>query len=171
VRDNNLIFLNEVGVDPGIDHIGTMKIVNECAERNEKILEYESWCGGLPSPQFCDNPLGYKFSWSPIGSFLALNNDAKFLKDGKEISLSGADLQYYAKPIDINQLVQLDGYPNRNSCLYKELYNLKDCHSLVRGTLRCSGFSQTINALKSTGLFNNLDKPKTNISFLNFFQN
>ena len=69
VREKNLLFLNEVGVDPGIDHIGTMKIVSDCDERNEKyiqiynnirrILEFESWCGGIPSPEFCDNPLGF----------------------------------------------------------------------------------------------------------------
>lgn len=74
--------MNEVGVDPGIDHIATMKVVDECAEKGEKILEYESFCGGLPSPEYCDNPLGYKFSWSPIGALLALKNDAVYLLNG-----------------------------------------------------------------------------------------
>lgn len=76
VKSAGLTFLNEVGVDPGIDHIATMKVVDECAEKNEKILEYESFCGGLPSPEFCDNPIGYKFSWSPLGALLALKNNA-----------------------------------------------------------------------------------------------
>lgn len=66
-----------------------MKVVSECQEKGEKILEYESWCGGLPSPEFCDNPLGYKFSWSPIGAFLALKNNATYLKEGKEIVVDG----------------------------------------------------------------------------------
>lgn len=79
VKKKGLIFLNEVGVDPGLDHIATMKIVDECYEKGEKIISYQSLCGGLPSPEFCDNPLGYKFSWSPLGAFLALKNDAKFL--------------------------------------------------------------------------------------------
>lgn len=80
VVKSGLTFLNEVGVDPGIDHIATMKVVDECAKNGDKILEYESFCGGLPSPEFCDNPLGYKFSWSPVGALLSLKNDAVFLK-------------------------------------------------------------------------------------------
>lgn len=82
VRASGLTFLNEVGVDPGIDHMATMKVVDECAKEGEKILEYESFCGGLPSPEFCDNPIGYKFSWSPVGALLSLLNDAIYLEQG-----------------------------------------------------------------------------------------
>lgn len=115
VREKNLIFLNEIGVDPGIDHLATMKVVDECREKGERIIEYESWCGGLPSPEFCDNPLGYKFSWSPIGALLAHNNDAKFFKNNKIVEVKGKDLLYHAKKIDINLLLTLEGYPNRDS--------------------------------------------------------
>jgi saccharopine dehydrogenase-like NADP-dependent oxidoreductase len=83
VKSKDLIFLNELGLDPGIDHLGTMKIINQVEKEGGKILEYESWCGGLPSPDCCDNPLGYKFTWSPIGAFRALNNKAVFINDGK----------------------------------------------------------------------------------------
>lgn len=83
VKAKGLIFLNELGLDPGIDHLATMKIIHEVEKEGGKILEYESWCGGLPSPDFCDNPLGYKFTWSPIGAFRALNNKAVFIKDSK----------------------------------------------------------------------------------------
>lgn len=82
-RSKDLIFLNELGLDPGIDHLATMKIVHETEKEGGKILEYESWCGGLPSPDSCDNPLGYKFTWSPIGAFRALKNKAIFIKDSK----------------------------------------------------------------------------------------
>lgn len=74
-------------------------------------------CGGLPSPEFCDNPLGYKFSWSPLGAFLALKNDAKFIQNGKEVEILGDELHYYAKPIEVNMALSLEGYPNRNSLL------------------------------------------------------
>ena len=82
-KSKDLIFLNELGLDPGIDHLATMKIVHETEKEGGKILEYESWCGGLPSPDSCDNPLGYKFTWSPIGAFRALKNKAIFIKDSK----------------------------------------------------------------------------------------
>ena len=59
-------------------------------------MEYQSWCGGLPSPEFTDNPLGYKFTWSPVGALNALGNDARFLKDGKVLDVKGEDLLYYA---------------------------------------------------------------------------
>ena len=72
-------------------------------------------CGGLPSPEFCDNPLGYKFTWSPIGAFLALKNDAKYLENGKVVEVLGDELLYHAKATDINMALSLEGYPNRDS--------------------------------------------------------
>ena len=79
VKAKGLVFLNELGLDPGIDHLATMKIVEEVHDKGGKILEYESWCGGLPAPSCCDNPLGYKFTWSPIGAFRALKNNAVYI--------------------------------------------------------------------------------------------
>lgn len=75
-KEKGLTFLNECGLDPGIDHLATMKILDEEKEKGSKVLEYESWCGGLPSPEFIDNPIGYKFTWTPIGALGALSNDA-----------------------------------------------------------------------------------------------
>ena len=63
----------------------TMKTLNEVSEQKGKVLEYESWCGGLPSPTSCDNPLGYKFTWSRIGAFRALKNRAAFISGGKKV--------------------------------------------------------------------------------------
>ncbi|EWS73277.1 saccharopine dehydrogenase (macronuclear) [Tetrahymena thermophila SB210] len=150
-----LTFLNEIGLDPGIDHLATMKTVDEVAEKGGKILEYESWCGGLPSPEFVDNPLGYKFSWSPIGAIGALRNDAKFLENNEVKTVSGKDLLYVAEEKDINVALRLEGYPNRDSLQYKSLYNLVDCHKVLRGTLRYSGFSTIMNGFKEIGLFEN----------------
>lgn len=76
-----------------------MKIVHDTEQQGGKIVEYESWCGGLPSPQFCDNPLGYKFSWSPIGALRALKNKAIYLDDSKEITIEGDELQYHTTNI------------------------------------------------------------------------
>lgn len=71
--------MNEVGVDPGIDIMSTVKVVDEARERKAKIISYSSWCGGLPAPQCIDNPFGYKFSWTPRGALLSLLNEARFL--------------------------------------------------------------------------------------------
>lgn len=102
----------------------------------------------MPSPDFCDNPLGYKFSWSPIGAFRALNNKAVFINNGKEESLDSKDVQYYGAKVQLNQALVVEGYPNRNSVAYKEIYGLKDAKKVLRGTLRYNGFCTVICAWK-----------------------
>lgn len=87
VLANNLTFLNEVGLDPGIDHIVTKHTVDTAAREGAKVYHYESWCGGIPSPDNCDNALGYKFSWSPAGALNALQNQAIYLENGLVFSL------------------------------------------------------------------------------------
>lgn len=148
VRNKGLIFLNEFGLDPGIDHLSTMKVVDQVHEKGGKIIEYESWCGGLPSPSSCDNPLGYKFSWSPIGAFRALRNKAVYLDKGELIEVSSEDLLYTTAQIRLNNALTLEGYPNRDSMSYKDVYGLKETKKLLRGTLRYYGFCQLINAFK-----------------------
>ena len=98
--------------------------------------------------------MGYKFSWSPIGAFTALLNDAKYLLDGKEKTINGKYLQYEAKELDINMALNLEGYPNRDSINYIKLYELNDATKVLRGTLRYRGFSVIINIWKELGLFN-----------------
>lgn len=70
-------------------------------------MEYESWCGGLPSPPFCDNPLGYKFSWSPIGAFRALKNNAVYIDKGEKVEIDNHDLLYHVTKIKLNQALSL----------------------------------------------------------------
>ena len=152
VKNADLIFLNELGVDPGIDHLSTMKVIDEVHEKGGKIIEYESWCGGLPSPEFCDNPLGYKFTWSPIGALKALNNDARFIQFGKEYVINSKDLLYNIMYVEINPALSFDGYANRDSVNYKEIYGLKDAEKVLRGTLRYRGFCTIVAAFKELGL-------------------
>ena len=77
--------MNEIGVDPGVDHLYAMKTIDEVHDQGGKVVLFESYCGGLPSPEDSGNPLGYKFSWSPRGVLLAVRNEAKFKKDGMYI--------------------------------------------------------------------------------------
>ena len=78
-----LIFLNEIGLDPGIDHMSAMKIIHEVQKAGGKVASFRSYCGGLPAPEANDNPLGYKFSWSPKGVVMAGRNDARY-PDGRQ---------------------------------------------------------------------------------------
>lgn len=84
-KRRGVVLLNECGLDPGIDIMGTMKIVDEAKERGFKVVSYESFCGGLPVAEQADNPLGYKFSWSPGAAIKASRNQAIFFKDGKRV--------------------------------------------------------------------------------------
>lgn len=87
-----LLFLNEIGLDPGIDHMTAMKIIDHIHNKNGKVEEFYSLCGALPAPESADNPLRYKFSWSPKGVILASRNSALYLKKGKTIYIEPADL-------------------------------------------------------------------------------
>ena len=80
--DKNVAILFELGLDPGIDHVATLKIIDEIRQKGGKIKSMVSFCGGLVSPECVDNPLGYKFTWSPLGVFRALFNDATYLANG-----------------------------------------------------------------------------------------
>ena len=83
-KSKGLIFITECGLDPGLDHIMAKLLQDKYVSEEESIVEYESWCGGLISPEYVDNPLGYKFSWSPLSALLALQNPAHFLlKDSR----------------------------------------------------------------------------------------
>lgn len=111
---------------------------------------FESLCGGLPAPEASDNPLGYKFSWSPRGVLLAARNDAQFLKDGKVVSIAGSELMKNAKPWYIYPGYAFEGYPNRDSTGFRERYEIPEVQNLIRGSLRYQGnpaFVQTLNDL------------------------
>jgi len=90
-REAGVILLNEIGVDPGIDHMSAMKVIHEVERKGGKISSFVSWCGGLPAPDANDNPLGYKFSWSPKGVLLAGKNPSRFQKEGRNVEITGEE--------------------------------------------------------------------------------
>lgn len=151
VREKGLLFLNEIGVDPGIDHMSAMKIIDEVENEGGKVLHFYSYCGGLPAPQHNDNPFGYKFSWSPRGVVLASRNPARFLENGKIVEIEGKDLfrNYIVEEVD--GLGKFEVYPNRDSVPYKELYGLKDALTVKRGTYRNLGWCDTFYVLNQLG--------------------
>ena len=143
--------MNEIGLDPGIDHLYAVKTIDEVHKAGGKILSFLSYCGGLPAPEDSDNPLGYKFSWSSRGVLLALRNAAKWWQDGQVVEVAGKDLMKMAKPYFIYPGYAFVAYPNRDSTPYKERYSIPEAQTIIRGTLRYQGFPQFIKVLVDIG--------------------
>ena len=160
-----LIFLNEIGLDPGIDHMSAMKIIHDVQKAGGKVASFMSYCGGLPAPEANDNPLGYKFSWSPKGVVMAGRNDARYLKDGEEVSVPGADLFGHRWPLKVAEGFEFEAYPNRNSLPYVEIYGLAGVKTMLRGTLRNFGWCATLKAIADLGVLKD-DAVRTGIDSL-----
>lgn len=152
VRRKNLLFLNEIGIDPGVDHMSAMRIIDDVHARGGKIRHFYSICGGLPAPEDNDNPFGYKFSWSPRGVVLASRNPARFLENGKVINVKGEDLFLNKRIETVEPLGEFEVYPNRDSTPYKEIYGLKDAQTVMRSTYRNIGWCDTFKKIVDLGL-------------------
>ncbi|KAL2005783.1 hypothetical protein VTN00DRAFT_10276 [Thermoascus crustaceus] len=150
--------MNEIGLDPGIDHLYAVKTIEEVHAAGGKITSFLSYCGGLPAPEDSDNPLGYKFSWSSRGVLLALRNDAKFYKDGEVFSIPGPELMGAAKPYFIYPGFAFVAYPNRDSTPFRERYNIPEAQTVVRGTLRYQGFPQMVRVLVDMGFLSDEER-------------
>lgn len=150
-KDAGITVMNEIGLDPGIDHLYAVKTIEEVHAEGGKILSFLSYCGGLPAPEDSDNPLGYKFSWSSRGVLLALRNAARYYKDGKIVDIESKDLMATAKPYFIYPGYAFVAYPNRDSTPYKERYNIPEAQTIIRGTLRYQGFPEFIKVLVDLG--------------------
>ncbi|KAL1988748.1 hypothetical protein VTN96DRAFT_7632 [Rasamsonia emersonii] len=150
--------MNEIGLDPGIDHLYAVKTITEVHNAGGKIISFLSYCGGLPAPEDSDNPLGYKFSWSSRGVLLALRNDAKFYKDGQVFSVPGTELMGTAKPYFIYPGFAFVAYPNRDSTPFRERYQIPEAQTVIRGTLRYQGFPQMIRVLVDIGFLSDAEQ-------------
>ena len=147
-RDNGVLLLNEIGLDPGIDHMTAMKIIDHIHGQGGKVKEFYSLCGALPAPQNADNPLRYKFSWSPKGVIMASRNGAKYLKKGRIIEIEPIDLFRDRFTFNFPQLGLLEVYPNRDSISYLDIYGIPEAVTMYRGTFRYKGWCETLDAMK-----------------------
>jgi len=147
-----VILLNEIGVDPGIDHMSAMDVIHQIKSKGGKLVSFTSNTGGLPAPDANDNPFGYKFSWAPRGVVLAGKNPAKFLKDGNVVDVPGAELFTHHWPCEIVGFGELEVYPNRDSMPYIKAYGIPDVTSMFRGTLRYPGWCDTLKKIVDLGL-------------------
>ena len=152
-ESKGLLFLNEIGVDPGIDHMAAMRIIDSVKKEGGEIISFYSYCGGLPALESNNNPFGYKFSWSPVGVMLAANNDGRYLKDGRVIQVTGEKLFEHYWLLDVPGAGTFEAYVNRDAFPYMDLYGIQKVQSMYRGTLRNISHCESWNLFKKLGLF------------------
>jgi len=151
-KDAGIIILNELGLDPGIDHMSAMRIIDHIHGKGGKVEEFYSICGALPAPECANNPFGYKFSWSPKGVIMAGNNDAKYLKKGDIINTPTANLFKDKFSLKIPKIGELEVYPNRDSLSYIDIYGIPEAKTMYRGTFRYKGWCEALDVIKRLNL-------------------
>ena len=152
IESKGLQFINECGLDPGIDHMSAMHIIDNLHAKGAVITSFKSYCGGLVAQECIDNPWGYKFSWNPRNVILAGQGTAKYLENGRLKFKPYSRLYREPDTIHFANGALYDGYPNRDSLSYKEIYGLKEIKTMVRGTLRHTGFCRAWNIFVELGL-------------------
>ena len=141
IKSKGLIFLCEMGLDPGIDHMSAMKLFHEIKNNGGTITSFKSHCGGLIAPESDDNPWHYKISWNPRNIVLAGKAGAHFKENGKEINLAYEELFNPEKIVQVPECGLFAYYPNRDSLSYASLYEIENAATFVRTTLRHPDFS------------------------------
>ena len=153
VKKHNLIFMNECGLDPGIDHLSAMKIIDDLHEQGMNIHGFESFCGGLVAPSCDDNPWRYKFTWNPRNVVIAgQGGAAKFLQEGTYKYIPYHKLFRRTEVIDIEGYGKFEGYANRDSLSYIDIYGLQGIKTMFRGTLRRLGFCRAWDLFVQLGM-------------------
>lgn len=151
-RTKGVILLNEIGLDPGIDHMSAMQIIDEIRSKGGVMNAFYSYCGGLVAPESNDNPWGYKFSWNPRNVILAGQGTAQYISDSKYRYLPYQRLFSEAKSITVEGHGKFDAYANRDSLSYRTVYGLESIPTMLRGTLRHHGFCEAWNVFVQLGI-------------------
>lgn len=147
-----LTVLNEMGLDPGIDHMSAMRILDRIRAEGGRMEAFESYCGGLVAPESDNNPWGYKFSWNPRNVILAgQGGAAKYIRDGETKYIPYHKLFRQTVRVAVEGLGEFDGYANRDSLKYRSHYGLDGIPTLLRGTLRKAGFCEAWDAFVQLG--------------------
>lgn len=148
-----VLLLNEMGVDPGIDHMSAMKIIDHIKAIGGVLDSFESFTGGLIAPESDTNPWGYKITWNPRNVVLAgYGGSARYQEGGKMKLIPYQRLFERITSVSVDNYGSFDGYANRDSLKYKAIYGLNDIPTLFRGTLRKQGFCAAWNALVQLGM-------------------
>lgn len=166
-RDRELIFMGEMGLDPGIDHMSAMQKIDEIKAKGGKLLAFKSYTGGLIAPESDTNPWHYKFTWNPRNVVLAGQGTAQYMDKRKLKFIPYSRLFTEVWDIKIPDLGKFEVYANRDSLLYKDQYGLRDIPTILRGTVRYPGFCEAWDALIQIGL-TDADFPILNSSDLTY---
>ncbi|MCC9018110.1 saccharopine dehydrogenase family protein [Flavobacterium lipolyticum] len=152
-KKNNLVFMNEIGLDPGIDHMSAMKVIDEIRAKGGKMLLFESFCGGLVAPESDNNLWNYKFTWAPRNVVLAgQGGAAKFIQEGTYKYIPYSALFRRTEFLEVEGYGKFEAYSNRDSLKYKSVYGLDNVLTLYRGTIRRVGFSKAWNMFVQLGM-------------------
>jgi saccharopine dehydrogenase-like NADP-dependent oxidoreductase len=153
VKERGLVFMNEIGVDPGIDHMSAMQVIDKIRAQGGKMLLFESFTGGLIAPESDDNLWHYKFTWNPRNVVIAgQGGAAEFIQEGTYKYIPYHRLFRRTEFLDIEGHGRFEAYANRNSLKYRSIYGLEDILTLYRGTMRHVGFSKAWNMFVQLGM-------------------
>jgi len=151
-RSKDLLLMNELGLDPGIDHLSAMKIIHHLQQQGANITSFKSYTGGLVAPEYDNNPWNYKFTWNPRNVVLAGQGVAKYIVNNDYKYVPYHRLFTDIQTISVKGYGNFDGYPNRDSLSYREVYGLENIPTMLRGTLRKEGFCEAWNVFVQLGI-------------------
>ena len=151
-EEKGVLLLNEIGLDPGIDHLSAKKIIDEIQAKGGEITLFKSFCGGLVAPEYDNNPWNYKFTWNPRNVVLAGQGTAQFIRNNQPKFIAYNKLFRRTELIEVLDEGQFEGYANRDSLSYREIYGLENIPTMFRGTLRRPGFSEAWDVFVRMGM-------------------
>ena len=151
-KEVGISLLNELGVDPGIDHMSAMRVIDKIKEKGGKLTAFKSSTGGLIAPEYDNNPWNYKFTWNPRNVVVAGQGVSQYLLNGNYKYLPYHKLFTRTETTSVKGYGDFEIYPNRDSLKYREIYNLKDIETIFRGTMRRPGYCSAWNVFVQLGL-------------------
>lgn len=153
-----VLLLTEIGLDPGIDHMAAASMIDEIHKKGGYVNSFESYGGGLPAKDSLKYPLKYVISWNPRNVVMAGESGAQYYKDGKIKIIPHHSVFMHSWPVKVDGLGTLEAYPNRDSLNYKNLYGFEKAHTVIRGTLRYPGWSETWLQIVRLGMSNEVQR-------------
>jgi len=173
-KQAGVLLLNEIGLDPGIDHMSAMQVIDSIKENGGELTSFKSFCGGLVHPDYDTNPWNYKFTWNPRNVVLAGQGTAQYIKQGKYKYIPYTKLFERTEVMEVLDAGEFEGYANRDSLGYRSAYGLEDIPTLFRGTLRRKGYCKAWNMFVQLGMTDDTYKVEnsenlTYRAFINLF--
>ncbi len=172
VKSKDLTFLNECGLDPGLDHMSAMQLLHKLKDQGAEIKTFRSFCGGLIAPESNDNPWGYKITWNPRNVVLAGQGTAQYLENKRLKFVPYHQVFKRISPVYFDQYGEYEAYPNRDSISYIQKYELAGIENFIRGTIRTKGFCSAWDKIVQLGLTDDAVKisESQKLSIAQFFQ-